>query len=223
MHLKLSSAKMAAILSRGRWVNDVVQRYIHQSASLEVKLKCCRYGHLVYSLMALLLTLFHDDVIKWKHFRRYWPFVRGIHRLTVNSPHKDQWRGALMFTLICALNKQLSKQSRGWWFKTPLRSLWRHCNVTWCSSFLFMYHLAKLKRYIFKTFVNVLVIIVKIESSVFAVLACFHTWSYVFYLRPTFYLWMLASYIWNKHNKTQIIANVLEQNYIHFKNQLMFQ
>ena len=22
----------------------------------------------------------HDDVIKWKHFSRYGPFVRGIHR-----------------------------------------------------------------------------------------------------------------------------------------------
>ena len=22
----------------------------------------------------------YDDVIKWKHFPRYWPFVRGIHR-----------------------------------------------------------------------------------------------------------------------------------------------
>ena len=43
----------------------------------------------------------HDDVIKWKHFPRYWPFVRGIHRSTVNSPHKGQWRGALMFSLIC--------------------------------------------------------------------------------------------------------------------------
>ena len=27
----------------------------------------------------------HDDVIKWKHFPLYWPFVRGIHRSTVNS------------------------------------------------------------------------------------------------------------------------------------------
>ena len=43
----------------------------------------------------------HDDVIKWKHFPRYWPFVRGIHRSSVNSPHKGQWRGALMFSLIC--------------------------------------------------------------------------------------------------------------------------
>ena len=26
-------------------------------------------------------------------------------------------------------NKRLSKQSWGWWFETPSRSLWRHCNV----------------------------------------------------------------------------------------------
>ena len=43
----------------------------------------------------------HDDVIKWKHFPRYWPFVRGIHRSPVNSSHKGLWRGALMFSLIC--------------------------------------------------------------------------------------------------------------------------
>ena len=44
----------------------------------------------------------HDDVIEWKHFLCYWPFVRGIHRSLVNSPHKGQWRRALMFSLICA-------------------------------------------------------------------------------------------------------------------------
>ena len=43
----------------------------------------------------------HDDVIKWKHFPNNWPFVRGIHRSPVNSPYKGQWRGALMFPLIC--------------------------------------------------------------------------------------------------------------------------
>ena len=44
---------------------------------------------------------YRDDVIKLKHFPRYWLFVRGIHRSPVNSPHKGQWRGALMFSLIC--------------------------------------------------------------------------------------------------------------------------
>ena len=47
------------------------------------------------------ILMFHDDVIKWKPFPRYWPFVRGIHRSPVNSPHKGQWRGALVFSLIC--------------------------------------------------------------------------------------------------------------------------
>ena len=49
-----------------------------------------------------LNNLIHDDVIKWKHFPRYWPLVRGIHRSPVNSPHRGQWRGDLMFSLICA-------------------------------------------------------------------------------------------------------------------------
>ena len=44
----------------------------------------------------------HDDIINWKHFPRYWPFVRGIHRSQANSPHKSEWRGALIFSLICA-------------------------------------------------------------------------------------------------------------------------
>ena len=44
----------------------------------------------------------HDDAIKWKHFPRYWPFVQGIPRSPVNSPHNGQWREALMFSLICA-------------------------------------------------------------------------------------------------------------------------
>ena len=48
------------------------------------------------------ITVQHDDVIKWKHFPCYWPFVRGIHRSPVNFRHKGQWHGALMFSFICA-------------------------------------------------------------------------------------------------------------------------
>ena len=69
----------------------------------------------------------HDDVIKWKHFPRNWPFVRGIHRSPVNSPHKGQWRFDVFFDLC--LNKRLSKQSWGWWFEMPSWLLWRQCNV----------------------------------------------------------------------------------------------
>ena len=53
--------------------------------------------------------------------------MRGIHRSPVNSPHKGQWCGALMFSFIC-LNKRLSRQWRDWWFETPSHPSWRHCN-----------------------------------------------------------------------------------------------
>ena len=34
-----------------------------------------------YNTSHKICTLrYHNDVIKWQHFPRYWPFVRGIHR-----------------------------------------------------------------------------------------------------------------------------------------------
>ena len=62
-------------------------------------------------------SLHHDDVIKWKHFPRYWPFVQGIHR----SPQKPVTQSFGVFFDL-RLNKRLSKQS-GWWFGTPSRPL----------------------------------------------------------------------------------------------------
>ena len=56
----------------------------------------------------------NGDVIKWKHLPRCWPFVPGIHRSPVNSPHKGQWRGALMFSLICAwINTWVNNREAG--------------------------------------------------------------------------------------------------------------
>ena len=59
----------------------------------------CGYNE---SLLFLFTSTFHDDVIQWKHFPRYWPFVRGNHQSPLDTHHKVQWLGALMFSLICA-------------------------------------------------------------------------------------------------------------------------
>ena len=67
----------------------------------------------------------HDDVIKWKQFPRYWPFVWGIHRSPVNSPHKGQWREALMFSLTCAwINGWVKNREAG-----DFRRHLTHCDV----------------------------------------------------------------------------------------------
>ena len=68
----------------------------------------------IFGSLDNLLRFNYDDVIKWKHFPRYWPFVRGIHRSPVNSPHKGQCRGALMFSLICIwMNGWINNRYKG--------------------------------------------------------------------------------------------------------------
>ena len=68
----------------------------------------------------------HNDVIKWKHFPHYWPLVWGIRRSPVNSPHKGQWRRALIFSLIYAwINSWVNNRGSG-----DLRRHHAHYDVT---------------------------------------------------------------------------------------------
>ena len=83
---------------------------------------------LCWSIFVIYQVYAHDDVIKWKQFPRYWPFVRGTHRWPVNSPHKGQWRGALMVSLICA-------SINGWVNNGEAGDLRRHGPImtsVWC-------------------------------------------------------------------------------------------
>ena len=75
---------------------------------------------IISTSITLHFRKYHGDVIKWKHFPRYWPFGRGIHR-GPGTPSFDAF-----FDL--RLSKRLSKQSWGWWFETLSRPLWRQCN-----------------------------------------------------------------------------------------------
>ena len=74
----------------------------------------CVWNHQLGMLCKCHDVISHDDIIKWKHFPHYWPFVRGIHRSTVNSPHKGQWRGALISYSICAwINDWVNNREAG--------------------------------------------------------------------------------------------------------------
>ena len=72
------------------------------------------------STRALSNNQCHNDVIKWKNFPRYWPFVRESNRSPVNSPHISQWRRALMLSLICTW-------INGWVNNCEAGDLRRHC------------------------------------------------------------------------------------------------
>ena len=84
--------------------------------------------------VSYLYLRIHDDVIQCKHFPRYWPFVLGIHQSPVNSPHKDQWRGALMFSLIYAwINGSVNNREAGYLIRHRA-----HYDVTLMTNFTWM-------------------------------------------------------------------------------------
>ena len=105
MHLKMSSAKWRQFCLG----HNVLRAITYSTTAPKGNRELDRYETTVTEKQAACYVLgytiqvhnIHDDVIKWKHLPRYWPFVRGIHRSPVNSPHKGQWRRALMFSLIC--------------------------------------------------------------------------------------------------------------------------
>ena len=96
--LKLNHvSKMAAnSTSTGYWTNACNQYVIDYSVYYTLP----SVGQCLFTA-AVYVCSCHDEVIKWKHFPRYWSFVRGIHRSPVNFPHKGQWRGSLIILLIC--------------------------------------------------------------------------------------------------------------------------
>ena len=69
----------------------------------------------------------HDDVIKWWHFPRHWPFVWGLYR-SGEFPSKSPAKQSFDVFLDLRLNERLSKQSRRRPLETSWHLLWRHCN-----------------------------------------------------------------------------------------------
>ena len=63
----------------------------------------------------------HDDIMTWKQFPHYWPFVRGIHRSAVDSPHKESVCGTLAFSFMLAWTS--------WWTKSGIFGDLRRCSA----------------------------------------------------------------------------------------------
>ena len=96
------------------WLDDVMQNgqqdLIKSRGNLSVNYACIYWE----------CFLSRDDVIKWKHFPRYWPFVPEFPSQMPVTRSFD-----VFFDL--GMNKRLSKQSKRRWFETPWYSSWRHC------------------------------------------------------------------------------------------------
>ena len=126
------------------WYCDIAVCALHVSGNIDGIINVC--VQLKYILCNVLLN--HNAVMTWKRFTHYWPlerkstshttwwrhqmetfppnwpFVRGIHRSPVNSPHKGQWRRALMFSLICVWINSWVKIARLviWYSIAPIKA-----------------------------------------------------------------------------------------------------
>ena len=77
----------------------------------------------IWSISAMHWTWWRHQTEAFSALLALW---RGIHRSPVNSPHKGQWRRAMMFSLICAwINGWLNNREAG-----DFRRHRAHCDVT---------------------------------------------------------------------------------------------
>ena len=86
-------------------VNCMLKLYVEPQAHMYILISC-KDMIIKMFINGCVLCLCITTSLWWRHqmetFSVSLAFVRGIHRSPVNSPHKGQWRGALMFSLICA-------------------------------------------------------------------------------------------------------------------------
>ena len=94
----LISSEFNTVQARGQAAVDAIQTYEEVASNLATSVDMASQAEATINQVRGK----HDGVIKWKHFPRYWPFVRGIHWSPVNSLHKGQWHGAFVFSLNCA-------------------------------------------------------------------------------------------------------------------------
>ena len=102
MQLKTSSAKWRQFCPGGCELKPMMENS-RVTSLISKRIQTGAWMHLQVDTTCGLAAhyWFGEDVIKWKHFPRYWPFWRGIFRSPVDSAHKDQLCGAFIFSLIC--------------------------------------------------------------------------------------------------------------------------
>ena len=124
-HDNLTALACAKLWYKWNIIVKAIQPHFHfQLINLNMRTMGHSWPWCITIFGSYMIVVFICNLCKPENiFHIYWPFVRGIHRWPVNSPHKGQWCKAL----IC-LNQWLSKQSWGWWFETPSCSLWLHYN-----------------------------------------------------------------------------------------------
>ena len=112
------------IIRRKNWLINVRIKKIHREI-LHVATVLCRMSSWS-CVLSWSSGVKHDDVIKGKHFLRYWLFARW----TTSHRWIPLKRPVTLWCFLWYKYKILNKQSRCRCFEAPSRSLWHHCDVS---------------------------------------------------------------------------------------------
>ena len=114
-------------------INQVSMEWSNVKTESEIHLKSPYKAILVVALFVRC-----HDVTRWKYFPRYWSFCEG--KSPVDSSHKDQWREASMFCLICAWTNGWANNR----YADDLRRHYAHYDVIvmvdFVGNFLYLYY-----------------------------------------------------------------------------------
>ena len=112
---------------------------------------CSKWGWVCLPLLIFWPSF--ADIPLWRHqmktFSALLALCAGKTSVTDEFPAQRPVTRNLDISFDLRLNKHLSKQSWGWWFETPSRSLWRLCNVPIWAQLLFREAWRLKKRVIF--------------------------------------------------------------------------
>ena len=119
MHFKMSSGYLRPCFAASMCLWHIATGIRESTSKVFCSPSCCLIRHLCL-----------DDVIKWKHFPRYWPFVPWSGEVTGLGEFPTQRPVTRSFDVFfdLRLNKRLSKQWWGLLYETLSRPLWRHRN-----------------------------------------------------------------------------------------------
>ena len=132
IHCRTNADILSTPRTKLQWNLSHIVEYLFQENATE---------NVVCRILAILLRPPYT-ISRWRQMETFSALLAlcaGNHRSPVNSRHKGQWRGALIFSLICARINAWENNREAGDFGTLSGSLWRHCNDTylfdsWCRS-----------------------------------------------------------------------------------------
>ena len=130
---KLPTLLLITIASLIQWT-FLTKFYITKGVVID-KMSPSQFWIILTKALFALYLLYHWHIFSctwWRHqmetFSALLAICAGNSPVTSEFPAKRPVTRSFDVCCDLHLNKRLSKQSRGWWFKTPWRPLWHHCN-----------------------------------------------------------------------------------------------